>query len=183
MQEKELLLTRALEGDVNAFEEIILEYETGLYNFAYSLTFNEHDARDLSQETWLKVFECFRRKKYEIKAGFYTYLCTILRNIYIDKYLRKSSRQKEVGIIEEVTAVTESEISAEYETKETEAILRKAIACLPEEFKSVLVLVDMQNLSYKEVSDITKLSIGTIKSRLSRAREKMRQLLSDSGTF
>lgn len=181
MENEELLIKKAKKGDTNAFKELILPYQTRIYNLALYFSNNEHDASDLSQETWLKVFSELRKFRFE--CGFYTWVCKILKNTFIDRYSRKSYRGQEVPI-SEIAAYTEKKNPLnEMEQKQRDQIIRDAVAGLPEEFRITVVLIDMEGQSYEEVSRITRASVGTVRSRLSRARNKLRNIFINTGTF
>lgn len=175
MEEDKILIEKSKKGNTDAFKELILKYQARLFNLALYHTKNQQDASDLFQEAWLKAFSHI--EKFDFHYQFYSWICRILINTYIDKYTSKSSQSREVPIPEYFDGIMEPDPFEEVEKNQNRKKLMSAVARLPEEFRITLVLIDIQQLSYEEVSNITKISIGTVRSRLSRAREKVRQIL------
>lgn len=179
------LIEKTKNGDNSAFEELVKKYEHKIYNLALRLTGNPEEAGDILQETFLKAYRSLNSFKGE--ANFSTWLYRIAMNIAL---MRK--RKEKGKVFESIDApqfTAEGEITkeipdwstnpeAEIENKEVRNILTNALASLPDDYRAVLVLRDIQNLSNKEVSEILKLSIPTVKSRLHRARLFLRNEVS-----
>ncbi|MFC1554163.1 sigma-70 family RNA polymerase sigma factor [candidate division KSB1 bacterium] len=165
------------------FEKEALVHLDALYNMALKLTYNEEDARDLVQETYFKAFRFF--DQFQEGSNCKAWLFTILKNTFINSYRKNinSSKKVEFDSVEPfIDLVKDKQLSNDspdinvldhYLSDEVDAALLK----LPEEYKIVLVLSDIEGFSYKEIADILDCPIGTIRSRLSRARGIMFRLL------
>ncbi len=148
-----------------------------LYNFAISLTTDRDDAYDLVQETYLKAFRFFN--KFEKGTNCKAWLFRIMKNTYINDY-RKQSKQPDLLDYDEIENFYE-EIKSSYANNNhlEEDIfnnllgdeISEAIASLSDDFKTVIVLCDLEGFSYEEIAEITEAPIGTVRSRLHRARK------------
>ncbi len=183
------LIAHIKNGNIDAFEEIIHEFEKPVFNLALRYSGNAHDAYDISQDVFLRVYQNIDTFKGQSK--FSTWLFQLATNICID-FCRKNSRRKEVSMVISDDEGNESElnfpdISASPENIHDDRQLRedlaKCIDKLSDEHRLVLVLRDIDGLSYKEISDILNMEQGTVKSRLFRAREKLRNIMIKSGNF
>ena len=171
--------TPPVENETAHFEKTILPHLDAAYNLARWLTGNEHDARDMVQESCLRAFKFF--------GGFRggdarSWLLTIVRNT-VYSWLQR--RQKAGHVFQPEEAMEKFEdVSANPEqmfarSANIEAV-RAAIAQLPPEFRETVVLREMENYSYKEIADITGVQIGTVMSRLARGRRQLQRILSQS---
>ncbi len=177
----EVIIKRAAKGEDKAFNKIALEYRDKIYSVCLRITKNEHDAFDASQETLIKIY--FNLKKFNFKSSLATWIYRIAYNAAID-IVRK--RKEYIDIYE-----SESLISAYLENKdgpdiaaeknETKRELLRAVDSLKEEYKTAVVLRDIDGYSYEEISEITGVPKGTVKSRVSRGRECLRRILYKSG--
>lgn len=177
------LLENAQNGDNMAFEELILKYEKLIYNVAYRILQNPEDARDISQESLIKIYKNLKNCPH-IKA-FKNWSCAITTNSCID-YLRYKNKRQATSLdakLEEESSnyfqVPSDDPSPEQETisKEDAKTLYKAINELSEKDKSMIVLRDINSYSYQEIAEIMDLNIGTVKSKISRARNKLKDAL------
>ncbi|MBN2357021.1 sigma-70 family RNA polymerase sigma factor [candidate division KSB1 bacterium] len=179
----EELIKRFQDGDLYAFDLIVSRYKDQLFNFTYRFLGSAQEAEDVVQETFLRIFR--NRFAYRQIAKFSTWIYTIAGNLAKTE-LRKRKRRKIVYIsdlgfddkeyeIEDVKANTEREV----ESSLAEKHIQKAIEELPERFRKVILLVDVQELPYEEVSKILHLPLGTVKSRINRARLKLQAKLGD----
>ncbi len=177
------LIRRFQDGDLYAFDAIVNRYKDQLLNFAYRFLGNMEEAEDVVQETFLRIFR--NKHAYRQIAKFSTWVYTIAGNLAKTE-LRKRKRRKYVYIsdmgfddkdfeIEDVNADTEREVDSMIKEK----YIQKAIDELPARFRQVILLVDVQELPYEEVSAIMRVPLGTIKSRVNRARLKLQDKLSD----
>lgn len=159
------------------FEELALPHIDSLYNFALKLTGNVHEAEDLVQETYLRAYKFFHKYKKDtyIKA----WLFSILRNTFINIY-RKKKREPEKVDFHSVEQFIEQLIDRNLLKGDTSGDLldnilddeiKSALDDLPEEFKTVILLSDVDGFSYKEIADIINCPIGTVMSRLYRGRK------------
>ena len=167
------------------FEAIALEHFDALYNTALRLTREPSEAEDLVQETFLKAFRFFHR--FEPGTNMKAWLFTILRNTYINAY-RKAARQQQVDFDQVVPLYAAPETSKEWSNQQSvEEMLRyvvqddvkRALDELPEEYRIVVLLADLEDFSYKEIASIVGCPVGTVMSRLFRGRRLLRKNLAD----
>ena len=172
------LVKRAKRGDPEAFGTLIEKYERFVFNIVYRMTGNAEDARDVAQEAFIKAFKKF--SYYDESWAFSTWIYRIAINASID-YMRKRGKENSVSldIFSEngMDAVDAKNIEESVLQKEKSKEIIEAVNALEEEFRTVIVLHDMEGMEYKEISDILGCPMGTVKSRLSRARGKLRRLI------
>lgn len=175
------LISRFQNDDLAAFDLIVHRYKDQLLNFAYRFLGNTEEAEDVVQETFLRLYR--KKHAYRQIAKFSTWIYTITGNLAKTE-LRKRKRRKLVSIsdmgfedkeyeIEDLKADTERDADEFLKEK----IIQKAIDELPTGFKQVIILRDIQELSYEEVGKILKIPLGTVKSRVNRARLKLQAKL------
>jgi len=162
--------------DAESFEALAMPMLASLYNFAHWLTHNREEAEDLVQETYLKALKGFA--SFQQGMNFRAWMYRILRNTFL------TSRS---GLSVKLTVPLDREEDAIGQRADTpEAVLlaradqemvRSALERLPVQFREVIVLCDMEEMSYQEIAEIVGIPIGTVMSRLSRARKSMRELL------
>jgi len=174
------LIRRAKQGDIAAFEELILEYQKKVYNTAYRFFNNAEDALDVSQEIFIKVYTSL--KAFKEGSTFSTWLYRIAVNTCID-YSRKKRKIQDVSLDDETTNVAKNMASPQLppdqivENREMKDAIAKAIQALPEDLKICIILRDIQGFTYLEISELLDCSIGTVKSRISRGRRALREQL------
>ena len=165
------------------FEEELLPYAHALKTFAYHLTMNEEDANDLVQETYFKAYRFV--DKYESGTNPKAWLFKILKNAYINAY-RKRSKRPSTTDFEEVSAYHEGDddrITGYMDLREEifhemmgdEVTI--AINSLPIDFRTVILLCDVEDFTYEEIAKIIDVPIGTVRSRLFRARNMLKEKL------
>jgi RNA polymerase sigma-70 factor (ECF subfamily) len=157
-----------------------------LYNYAYHFTHNEEDANDLVQETYMKAFKSI--DSYQEGSNAKAWLFRILKNNFINEYRKKVSRPTSVEY-EEVINFHEEEEDTPYSTYSDLRLeifehmmgdeVTKAINELPIDFREVILLCDIEGFSYEEISKIVEIPIGTVRSRLHRARNGLKERLRD----
>lgn len=187
MTEEKALIQQILDGDQEAFAQLVTAYEKQVYNLCLRMSGNPEDARDLAQEAFLKAWRGLRF--YKSEASFSTWLYRLTANVCID-FLRQKKRRPTVSL----TVDGENEDSQELEVpdtaptpeeralhRETAESVRRAMEQLDEEFRLVLTLRVTEGLSYDEIGRILNLNAGTVKSRLARARSKLQKILLQSG--
>lgn len=161
------------------FEREAVPHMDALYNFALKMTGDSDEADDLVQETYLKAFRFF--DKFEKGTNCKAWLFRIMKNTYINKY-RKESKEPDKVDYEEVENFYEnvkpsSTDSAHLEKDIYDNLLddelSEAINSLPEDFKTVVILCDIEGFTYEEIADFIDIPIGTIRSRLHRARKML----------
>ena len=169
------------------FEQTALVYLDELYATALRYTKNEKDAEDLVQETFLKAYTNFHR--YEKGTNCRAWLFTILTNTFINRFRRKK-KEREILNADDLRPIEQNFFSRErttfYQNPEKGAIhksfsadLKDALTALPEEFRMVVILADLNDFSYKEIAHILGCPVGTVMSRLFRGRKMMRRALVD----
>jgi RNA polymerase sigma-70 factor (ECF subfamily) len=161
------------------FERMILPHRDALYGHALALTRNTDEAEDLVQETTLRALRGIG--SFRADGPVRAWLLAILRNLFINSYRAKSRAPRYVSLdgMENPDPMLPSDPGPEraiFSKLENEAVGR-AVAALPDEYRDVLVLSDLRGLSYQEISDALDLPLGTVRSRLSRARGRVRRAL------
>ncbi|MGB3975639.1 MAG: sigma-70 family RNA polymerase sigma factor [bacterium] len=174
----EALMLRVKDGDHDAFGELLRRYERQLAAFFYRLLRDEEGARDLVMDTFLRVYKAAHR--YEPRAKFSTYVYQIARNLFINESQKRDFRKTDsLDEINESSSLqlVDQELDPEQELsrREQSDLVSRALSELPEDQRTILILVEYQELSYERVAQIMDCSIGTVKSRMHRARQKVRE--------
>lgn len=182
--EKELI-SRLKAGDMDAFEPLILPYQQKVYNIAFGILGNAEDADDAAQEAFLKVFRYI--KSFNEQSQFYTWLYRIVHNVCLDMIRKRTKNpfgflnkhwQNDEGDEMEVQLEDPSPLPDEnFMREETQSEVRAAISKLKENYRTVIVLRDIEGLSYEEIAKILEISEGTVKSRINRARLSLKSIL------
>lgn len=186
MNEKELV-EKAKKGDQFAFEQLVIAYERKVYATAYRFMGNESDAMDMSQEVFIRVFRFL--DKFNEESSFSTWLYRISVNVCKDGLKKRSGRNElplEIPDDEDGTYVNEVKDCRYdpvevFEQIELKREIRDGIESLPCNYKEIIIMRDICGLTYEEISESLSLEIGTVKSRISRAREKLRKYLLQNG--
>ncbi len=175
------LIERFQKGDLYAFDLIVKRYKDQLLNFIYRFVGSQEEAEDIIQETFLRVYR--KRKAYKRIAKFSTWIYTIAGNLARTE-LRRRKRRKLFSVTDMGYEDRDYEISDEDFNPDNqvdgiiqEEIIQKEIAMLSPKFREVIILRDVQELSYEEISTIIKVPIGTVKSRVNRGRLKLQSRL------
>ncbi len=168
----------------NEFQALAFEHVDSLYNTALRMTKNALDAEDLLQDVYLRAFRFFHR--FEKGTNFKAWIFKILTNTYINQYRKKINKPYHVDLEKikynydnkEATAQTSAQESErlDYETLFDDEI-KNALQQIPDEFRVVVLLADVESFSYKEVAKIIGCPIGTVMSRLSRGRKQLQNYL------
>lgn len=173
--------------DEGAFEELIKRHQRTVYSLLYKLAPEWADTADLAQEAFIRIWRGI--DKLQNARSFRSWLTQIVTNLFYDE-LRKRPRQlptlsldqsfdneddQETGTrdVKDTTAGPDEL----YQRKELNVIVQKAMSSLPEQFRTVIVLRELEGLSYEEIAVLTKTDLGTVKSRISRARTKIQSML------
>ena len=182
------LVKKAQQGDSEAFEELVRAYEKKVYGMALRMTGNTEDAFDVAQEVFIKAFRSL--KGFKLESRFSTWLFRLSSNMCID-FLRKAGRRNELSLdllnedgtqVRDMPDIRHSP-ELEYEKKELAQSVSDALMRLPAEYRQIIILRDLNSLSYAEIAQTLNLEEGTVKSRLFRARERMRKELASDGNF
>ncbi|MEK6589524.1 MAG: sigma-70 family RNA polymerase sigma factor [Nitrospinota bacterium] len=169
------------------FEELALPHIDSLYNFALKLTGNVTEAEDLVQETYLKAYRFFH--KYKKNTYIKAWLFRILKNTFINIYRRKKKEPEKIDFnsvekfIDQLTDTNSSIFKDDISNDMLKDILndevKLAVDALPEEFRTVILLFDIEGFSYQEIAGILGCPVGTVMSRLHRGRKILYKNLTD----
>jgi len=177
--EDKKLVKRVLKGDGRAFESIVRKYQKRLYFTVRKIVTSHEDTDDILQETFIKAYS--RLETYNDEYPFYPWLHRIAINTAINHYKKYGTRKESSlnGMIDDGNPFPSNlrNPHRQVEQSELNKLVRVALEKLPLEQKVVFILRTSEELSYAEISERLNISIGTVMSRLSRAREKLRKLL------
>jgi len=158
-----------------SFEKIVLPYLTYLYRVAFCLVRKKkEDAEDLVQETLIKAYKSFHQLKDKEKCR--AWLTSILYNTFVDKY-RKEEKVSTISQPIEESVIYQENPEAEILRGVMDQEVLEALFELPEKYSTIIILSDIEGISYKEIAEILGVHIGTVRSRLSRGRELLRDRL------
>ena len=183
------IVREVLDGNANAFEDIVREYEKNVYNIALRMSGDREDALDISQESFLKAYHSLHSFRGDSK--FSVWLYRIVSNTSLD-FLRERKRRAEIPLVREDDSgeTGETEIRDEshspealFERKLTREALRRGLLSLPEDQRKILLLREIQGFSYEEIGQILSIESGTVKSRIFRARRKLCEFLAEDGNI
>ncbi|GIV05976.1 MAG: RNA polymerase sigma factor [Fimbriimonadales bacterium] len=180
----EVLIERFKEGDEHAFDLLVRRYEQKVYQLAYRLTNNPDDAADVAAETFLRMYNSLKRFRGDAQLS--TWLYRVVSNVFFD-FRKRESRHQHIPLeIQTEDSEEPMELPVEDESvdimghalqQEQRRVLMEVIQQLPEYQRVMVVLFHIEERSYEEIAQILGLPLGTIKSRLNRARTALRQLL------
>ena len=173
--------SKALHKWQSEFEAEAFPHKDILYNFALRTTGNADDAKDLLQETFMKAFRFW--DKYEKGTNIRAWLFRIMKNSYINRY-RKVTREPGMVDYDDVENFYDSVRDNSTDSNDLQKrlysnMLSSALQSLPEDFRTVLILCDIEQLTYEEISDFLNCPIGTVRSRLHRGRKMLEEKLRD----
>lgn len=180
----EELMARFQEGDIQAYNQIVYRYKEKILNFVYRFLNDIERAEDITQDTFIKVFT--HKHSYREIAKFSTWLYTIAGNLARTE-LRKSKRRNTYSLSDIKYDDKEYEIpvmkdpSMDLEKDNLGKKIQWALNELPPDFKTMIILRDIQELSYEDISRIVSVPLGTVKSRINRGRLKLQYLLTKIG--
>ncbi len=182
----EVLVRKTINGDLDAFDELVRRYEGKIYGLAYRFMGNHADASDLAQDTFIRVYQALAGFRGD--ASFSTWLYRIAANICRDE-LRKRQRRRSVSIDEMIDASPANVPTADGSYSPEETVQRREVQsqvqfCLNElssDHRLVLVMREIQGLSYEEIASALQCSMGTVKSRISRARSALKDKMIKEG--
>ena len=187
---EEQLIRRAQQGDNSAFEQLLLAHQKKVYNLCLRMAANPDDALDLSQEAFIKAWRTLGQ--YQFEASFSTWLFRLTSNVCID-FLRQKKRRQETSLTENYDDSDEgAELSLpdcaplpeqQAITNETKIELARAMGQLAPDHREILQLRVVEGLPYEQIADILGVRVGTVKSRLARARLSLRKILKAGNYF
>ena len=185
-QERELV-TAAKGGDQNAFETLIRLYEKRVFALTRRLCANPNDAEEAAQEAFLAAWQGL--PFFRGDSSFATWLYRLTSNACMDQLRREQRHQNAAGPslddeeVELPVVAAEGDPHAAAERRELKEVINAGLQSLPAEYRAVLVLREIHQRSYDEIADILDVDLGTVKSRIARAREALRKRLLEDGNF
>ena len=177
------LIRQCQKGDVQAFRQLVERYEDRIYGLACSILGDSEVAKDAAQEAFIRVYKALG--KFEGRSSFYTYLYRITTNVCLTFAQREQRRPDRVSIegMQEASDIAlDRFLGTDEPQNDIERIglreeIQKVLDHLSPDHRAVVVLKDIEDLSQEEIADVLDVSVGTVKSRLSRARTRLRDLL------
>lgn len=184
MDERELI-ARLQKRDEAAFEELIRQYEKKVYSLCFRMCGNSEDAEEAAQDAFLALWRGIDRFRQESSLS--TWIYRLATNACIDTLRRRKKQSGSVSLDDEelfVDAVDTSPQPQEtVEHREAQKLLQEGLSALLEEYRKVLILREIEGLSYTEIAESASIELGTVKSRISRGRSLLRNFLSGNGNF
>ena len=188
-EQEYLIVQRVLEGDTNAFEELVLEYEKKVYNVALRMLNNSEDAADMTQEAFIKAYNSLSGFRGDSK--FSVWLTRIVSNLCLD-FMRSRNRRPTVSLSMEDEDGEDVQLDIADTSQSPEQLLersltresvRRGLQSLPEDYREILLLREIQGLSYDEIAAALDIEVGTVKSRIFRGRKKLCDYLIKDGNI
>ncbi len=179
------LVVIAVDGFDGSFEELVRRYQRPISAYVYRMVGNYESALDLTQEIFIKVYNSLNRYRAEFK--FSTWIYKIAHNAAVDHLRRTATREQSLVVGPEGDSfdlpLESARLSPEQESerKERRGEIEAVVRALPANYRELIILRHSQDLSYEEIVEVTGLPLGTVKNRLFRAREMMRQQFVDKG--
>lgn len=183
------IVRKVLQGDVNAFEKLVTEYEKAVYAIAQRMTGNAEDAADMTQETFIKAYNSLQSFRGDSK--FSVWLYRIANNVCLD-FLRSRNRRPTVSLSAEDDDGEETQLDIADESQSPELLLessltrdavRRGLDALPPDYRQILLLREIHGLSYEEIASALGIESGTVKSRIFRARKRLCTFLIEDGNI
>lgn len=171
----------AKRGDADAFAQLVQTYETSVYRLALRMCGNAHDAEEVAQEAFVAAWKGLPSFRGESK--FSSWLYQLTSNAAIDFLRREKRHRAAVPLEEELDLAAEGTPQQAAEEAELRGTLQQALNALTPEHRQIFLLRQMRQLSYEEIGQMLGLESGTVKSRLSRAKKQLRQILTQQGNL
>ncbi len=179
------LITKSISGGEDSFEELVSRYQRPIVSYVYRMLSDYDASLDVTQEVFIKVYKSLERYSSEYK--FSTWLYRIAHNAAID-HIRRNSKNLQSLETETQNGTYELQLESPRPTPEQDREhdewrieIEAVIKCLPSVYRELIVLRHSQDMSYGEIAEITNLPLGTVKNRLFRAREMMREMFVERG--
>src|SRR4029079_14877112 len=179
------LVATAVRGVEGSFEELVRRYQRPISAYVYRMVGNYESALDLTQEIFIKVYSSLNRYRAEFK--FSTWIYKIAHNAAVDHLRRTATREQSLVVGPEGDQfdlpIESKRLSPEQESerRERRGEIESVVRALPANYRELIILRHSQDLSYEEIVEVTRLPLGTVKNRLFRAREMMRQQFVEKG--
>jgi RNA polymerase sigma-70 factor (ECF subfamily) len=181
IEDDQALIARAQEGDSYSFDHLVKKYQKKIYTLAYRMVKNHDAADDVAQDTFINAYSSIN--SFKLGYSFYTWLYRICMNLSINYLKRQKFVLLESQFEEEFSPLEKETANEDPLTflvhKEQERKIEQAIDSLPPKYKAVFVLKVYEDLSYEQIAQTLKISLGTVMSRLFRARERLQEVLKD----
>ncbi|HEX67512.1 MAG TPA: sigma-70 family RNA polymerase sigma factor [bacterium] len=187
VEEEKNWIESFLSGEKKVFDNIVMKYQDRVFNLCYRFLGDYEEAEECAQEVFIKVYNSLR--KFKFRSSFSTWLYRITVNMCKNRLkILKQQRERSRFSLDDPLSLQNGNLEREVgdeslapltliQRKEKERIIQEAINSLPPEFKTLIILRDIDGLSYEEITGITGLKMGTVKSRIARAREKLKEKL------
>ncbi|PKM71922.1 MAG: RNA polymerase subunit sigma [Firmicutes bacterium HGW-Firmicutes-16] len=188
-EEEDILVAKIQNGNSTAFEELVIENQTKVYNLALRMVGNEQDAYDMSQEAFIKAYNSLALFRGESRFSVWLYRLTT--NVCLD-FLRSSGRRTHASLTfmsdeddEKELEIPDERFSPEtlVEKKELREAVNRGLMSLSKDYRAILLLREIDGLSYEEIAEALALEEGTVKSRIFRARKRLCSILTADGNF
>ncbi len=185
--EDNVLVSECKKGNLDSFERLVLKYQKRMFNIAYRMTGGYEDASDIVQDAFISAYKNI--KTFKGKSKFTTWLFSIVINHSKNRIKNLSVKHRnepysvdapiQTDSNEYMTTPASKELSSlqQIEKKNIQYHVQKCISSISEKFRAVLVLMDIQGFTYNEISEMLGIAQGTVKSKLSRARESLKNCL------
>ena len=188
MTEQELV-ARARSGDQSAFEQLVLEHQNKVYSLAFRMVNDREEAADLAQEAFLRAWQGL--PAFQGESSFATWVYRLTTNLCID-YIRRQKRRQEIQPVASLDDPDsglgeptdwKQDPQRHVERQELHRALAKALQRLPDHQRQILVMRELSGLSYREIGEALDLDLGTVKSRIARARKTLQKILLAEGNL
>lgn len=174
--DESFLIAQSRAGDVGAYDQLVGAYQDRIYALTHRITGNREDAWDAAQDAFLKAFRSL--SSFKGAAAFSTWLHRIALNAALD-IVRRRPQQPPVSLDDVITVAAAGDPGGDVERRDVLRRIQGAIASLPVDQRAAVVLKDIQGFRYEEIAAVLQVPVGTVRSRLSRARETLRAMLAD----
>ncbi len=179
------LVQKCLRGDGPAWEELVHRHARRVFGLCYRFTGNSHEAEDLSQEVFLKIYRSLASYR-SAAGGFPTWLTSVTRNLLVDHYRRTKRDRLTDSIEDEMPRLEEKHSSTRTPFKhvadaELSGQIQHALSRLSPELREAVILRDLQGLEYNEIQEVLSVPEGTVKSRINRGRIELARILEQLG--
>jgi len=179
------LVQQCLRGDSSAWEELVRRHTRRIYNLCYRFTNNHHEAEDITQDVFLRVYRTLGSYR-SAHGGFATWMTSVTRNLLIDHY-RRTKRDRMTDSLDDVMPKLEEKEGAARRPDQVARLselsqqVQRALARISPDLREAVILRDLQGLEYKEIQDVLQIPEGTVKSRINRGRIELARLLEQMG--